>query len=213
MPSVRAAVTMAVTAAILMSGAAAGQPSGTVLPEEAWAPADLVITEAEQEAARSAADGGLAGIIVPSLAYGYFRTMVESATERLESLGLTVDVCEARTAAGLDATDCLNDLVERGAQVIIATTISAEAIDTAAQAIADGTVIVQVNIANLSDAGAPRVAVADPTESLASVAAETAAQIWVRPPSARSSSAIRTSRPSGTSPWRSRRPWPRRFPR
>jgi ABC-type sugar transport system substrate-binding protein len=172
--------TLAVAA--VMAGPAAApvfaEPTGSVLTDQVAAPEDLIISDTEREAATDAADGGLAGIIVPTLAYGYFRALVDSASEGLEDLGLTVEVCEARTASGLDATDCLDDLVARDARVIIATTISPEALETASQAIADGTVIVQVNIANLSEAGAPRVAVADTTEALAGVAAQTAANLW-----------------------------------
>jgi hypothetical protein len=169
---------MAFAASLLMTGVAAGQPSGTVLPDEAWAPADLVISEDERDAARANGDGGLAGIIVPSLAYGYFRTLTEAATARLEDIDLTVETCEARSAEGLDASACFTDLVERGAKVILVSTIPPELVGSAADAIAAGTVIVQLNIANLTEVGAPRVAVADTTEGLASVAAETAGELW-----------------------------------
>ena len=178
MPSARVAGTLAIAAAVLLSGAASGEPMGTIVPDESWAPAELVVTEAERAAATTAAGGGLAGIIVPSLAYSYFRTLSEAATAGLEAIGLTVETCEARSASGLDASDCFTGLLERDARVIIVSTIPPELVETAAQAIADGTVIVQLNIANLSEAGAPRVAVASTTDGLARVAAETASQLW-----------------------------------
>jgi ABC-type sugar transport system substrate-binding protein len=141
--------------------------------------ADLTLSDADKAAAKAKAAGKLVGIVATTMTTEYHANLNNSAKSMLEGLGFTVEICDSNVDTQ-KALDCFEGFVQKGASAIITTSSAATVGDAAKQAIADGTIVVQVTGLDLGDTGAVGISVNNLTIGTAEgkAAGEYAAAKW-----------------------------------
>jgi ABC-type sugar transport system substrate-binding protein len=171
-PSPSAAATESPSAAATASSSAAAASPSAAPSAAASAPAvgqvekgqsgsadSLTLTDAEKATVKSVANGRLVGIIAATMATQYHQDLNNTAKADLEALGFTVDICDTQTGDAAKAVTCFEGFVQRKAYAIITAASQATVGSQATQAIANGTIVIQVTGLDLGAVGAVSISV------------------------------------------------------